>query len=240
MSTKPRYTLECANDRDWYNEHYRVIQRQTPHYYLYTLEEVAQALPPGGKLLELGVGQGHGLRLLVARYGFPQENIHAVDQSQVAIDFLRGHLPRAHLEARSIYDLEFPPESFDVILFMATIEHLEEPLKALRLIYAALKPGGTVFMNFPNYLHLPWWAVRILAEKLNHPNWIVLQPIDRIYTVFGVRRMFASAGFRYERCTGSVYFPPVLYQYEPAAVTRFLNRLRLGWLSFQPVLKFRK
>jgi 2-polyprenyl-3-methyl-5-hydroxy-6-metoxy-1,4-benzoquinol methylase len=127
-----------------------------------------------------------------------------------------------------------------VVLFMATIEHLEAPEQALKLIYHCTKKGGALYLTFPNYLNFPWLIVRILAEKLKKPNWIVLQPIDKIYSVFGINRLLAAGGFQLEKCIGTTYFPPILYKYEPVSVTRVLNRLRLHNLSFLPVLKYRK
>src|SRR6185369_10046564 len=101
--------------------------------------------------------------------------------------------------------------------------HLENPEKPLSNIARILKPGGLLFVSFPNYLHLPWLLVRILAEKLNRPNWIVLQPVDKIYTVIGVIKMAKRAGFRFEKAIGSNYGPPVLYPLETDAITRGLN-----------------
>lgn len=103
-----------------------------------------------------------------------------------------------------------------------------------------LKPGGKLFLSFPNYVNFPWLIVRILAERLEKPNWIVLQPVDKIYTTTSVIRFCENAMLEYQECVGSNYFPPVLWRYESKSVTRLLNSLRLGRLSFHPVLQFEK
>jgi 2-polyprenyl-3-methyl-5-hydroxy-6-metoxy-1,4-benzoquinol methylase len=180
------------------------------------------------------------LRLLAKEGKLSEANIWGVDQSQTAVDLVKQHLPSARLEAGDIYDLKLPKQHFDVCLLMETIEHLEQPAPALRNILDVLVPGGLLYLSFPNYLHLPWWLVRILAEKLNRPNWIVLQPIDKIYTVFTVKRLLRAAGFEFERGIGSNFGPPVLYRWERPWMTRLGNALGLWWLSFHPVLKFRK
>src|SRR6185369_6211523 len=118
--------------------------------------------------------------------------------------------------------------------------HLENPEKPLSNIARILKPGGLLFVSFPNYLHLPWLLVRILAEKLNHPNWIVLQPVDKIYTVFGLITLFRKAGFDFRKGVGSNYGPPILYPLETDGLTRLLNGMRLWWVSFHPILVFQK
>lgn len=131
-------------------------------------------------------------------------------------------------------------EAFDACLLMETIEHLEEPDRPLANIRRILRPGGMLYVSFPNYLHVPWLLVRILAQKLDHPNWIVLQPVDKIYTVFGVAKLFHKAGFEFVKGIGANYGPPVLYPLETDGMTRLLNRFGLWRLSFHPILVFRK
>jgi hypothetical protein len=123
---------------------------------------------------------------------------------------------------------------------METIEHLEAPMVALPKIRDVIAPGGILYVSFPNYLSLPWLPVRILSEKLNKPNWVVLQPVDKIYTTFHVKKLAAAAGFRFEKGIGSGYGPPVLYRAEKEWMTKSLNALGLWQLSFHPILKFRK
>ena len=103
-----------------------------------------------------------------------------------------------------------------------------------------IAPGGRLFLSFPNFLHLPWLAVRLLSDLLHKPNWIVRQPVDRIHTIFSVIRLARRAGFRFEKGIGSNYGPPVLYPLEKEWVTNGLNALGLWWLSFHPILVFRK
>ncbi len=229
-----------AEEADWYNEFYRSIQTELPPWYRAMIPDLDRELSPQRTLLELGCGQGHVLRLLAKEGKLPPENIWGVDQSQTAVEFVKQHLPSAHVEAGDIYALNLPRQHFDVCLLMETIEHLEQPAPALRNIFEVLAPGGALYLSFPNYLHFPWLLVRILAEKLNRPNWIVLQPIDKVYTVFTVKRLLREAGFSFERGMGSNFGPPVFYRWERPWMTRFGNALGLWWLSFHPVLKFRK
>lgn len=236
----PPAAVALPPEAAWYDRHYQVVQPAMPPWYTFLLPDLLRQLRPDWRLLELGCGQGHVLRQLVADGRLAEANLYGIDQSQTAVDFLRARLPRANLEVMDLSRLEYPDATFDVALLMETIEHLADPLPALRGIARVLKPGGLLYLSFPNYLHLPWWGVRVLAEKLNHPNWVVLQPIDQIYTVFGVIRRLREAGFRFEQGAGSVYGPPILYQWEPAALTTLLNRLRLYWLSFHPILRFRR
>lgn len=240
MQTPPPENARRA-DAVWYDDFYQTKQVGLSPWYRFLLPELKKALEPNTKLVELGCGQAHVLRLLVAEKLLPEVNITGIDQSQTAVDSVRQQMPKARLMVGDIYDLrDLADDSFDICLLMETIEHLEKPEIPIANIHRILKKDGLLFVSFPNYLHLPWLVVRILAEKLNHPNWIVLQPVDKIYTVFGVIKLFRKGGFRFVKGVGSNYGPPVLYSLETDGMTRFLNRLRLWRLSLHPILVFRK
>lgn len=48
------------------------------------------------------------------------------------IEFLRG----------SIYEIPLPENAFDAVFSSAVLEHLQEPVLALKEILRVLKPGG--------------------------------------------------------------------------------------------------
>jgi 2-polyprenyl-3-methyl-5-hydroxy-6-metoxy-1,4-benzoquinol methylase len=228
-------------DAQWYNEFYKTKQTGLSPWYRFLLPELAKTLKKTSKLLELGCGQAHILRVLAREGMLLEESITGVDQSQVAVDFCGQQLPKARFLTGDIYDLSgLPAGAFDTCLLMETIEHIEKPEKPIANIFQVLKPGGLLYVSFPNFLHLPWLAVRILSEKLNRPNWIVLQPVDKIYTVFGVQSLFTKAGFRFVKGIGSNYGPPVLYPLETDGLTRLLNSIGLWRFSFHPILVFQK
>jgi 2-polyprenyl-3-methyl-5-hydroxy-6-metoxy-1,4-benzoquinol methylase len=229
-----------AKEAAWYDEYYKHVQTKMAPWYQYLLPDLLPELRADSRLIELGCGQGHILRLLTRHSAIKEENIFGIDQSSVAVEFTRKLLPKAHISTQDIYQMDFPRDSFHVCLLMETIEHLEAPMVALPKIRDVIAPGGILYVSFPNYLSLPWLPVRILSEKLNKPNWVVLQPVDKIYTTFHVKKLVAAAGFTFEKGIGSGYGPPVLYRAEKEWMTKSLNALGLWQLSFHPILKFRK
>ena len=228
-----------AREAEWYNQHYKARLDMGP-WYRFLIPELAKHLRTDSQLLELGCGQGQLLDYLSKNDLLPGKQLHAIDQSQTAVDVAKGHVPEADIKVGDIYDLQFASGSMDVCVMMETIEHLTEPQVALAGIHRVLAPGGKLFISFPNFLHLPWLAVRLLSDLFNKPNWIVRQPIDKIYTVFGVIRIVSRAGFHFQNAVGSNYGPPVFYPLETDRVTGFLNRLGLWWISFHPILIFGK
>lgn len=225
----------------WYDQHY---YRNTPlalgPWHRFLLTDLIHACSPEKRLIELGCGQAQVPRLLVETQKLLPENVYGVDQSGEAIKFAQQKLPQGRFRILDLYELDYPPDYFDICVMLETIEHLEKPEVVLKKVFHQLKPGALFYVSFPNYLHLPWWAVRLLAQWTNHPNWIVLQPVDKIYTVFGIRRLVGKAGFRFEKAIGSNYGPPVFYPWETDGLTVLLNRCHMWWWSFHPILKFRK
>ena len=229
-----------ANEAAWYDEFYQKEQASWDPWYKFAIPFLKQTLTPQTRLLELGCGQGHLLRHLGREKLLPEEHIYGMDQSRTAVDFVKRYLPGAHLDTGDIYRLEYPKGFFDVCLLMETIEHFEDPRPALAQILSVTAPGGCLLISFPNYFSPFWLPFRWLVQCINKPEWLVLQPIDKIYTVFQVIKIVRGAGFQFEQGIGSGYGPPYLYRFEKDWMTRGLNALGLWRLSFHPILVFRK
>jgi SAM-dependent methyltransferase len=128
----------------------------------------------------------------------------------------------------------------DVIVFCEVIEHVESPPAVLAELRRVLRDGGLLILSFPNFLNLPWLAVRILAEVLRKPNWIELQPRDRILTLFSVFRLIRVAGFRRVGMIGSVLEPPGVYHWRAKRGLPPITSRRWAFLSLHPVIAARK
>ena len=229
-----------SDDAIWYDEYYRKEQDQFAQWYRWLIPHLRERLKPDSTVIELGCGQGQLLRYLAREGLVPPQQIYGLEQSKTAVEFVHRWLPDAHIKVGDIYHMDYPPAAFDFALLMETIEHLNEPQRALQGIRSILKPGGLLYVSFPNFLHLPWLGVRLLSDILNKPQWIVRQPIDKIYIAPRVIRIVKQAGFQFIDAIGSNYGPPVIYSWEKDWMTRGLNRLGLWWLSFHPILVFRK
>jgi len=227
-------------DMDWYNKFYIREQVGLTSWYSFMLPELIKEIKKDSKILELGCGQSKGLRYLVENNYIYPSNAYGIDQSEEAVNFSKNKLPKSNFSQGDIYNLKFEPNKFDYIFLMEVIEHLENPSQALEEVSRILKPGGKLVLSFPNYINFPWLIVRILSEKLNKPNWIVLQPVDKIYGVNTIVNLCKKKGLKYEKCIGSNYFPPLLWKYEKKEITAFLNILGVSFFSFHPILFFKK
>jgi ubiquinone/menaquinone biosynthesis C-methylase UbiE len=104
-------------------------------------------LRPGMDLLDCGCGPGSitvGLARLVA-----PGNVRGVDiePSQIALASSRPRdagVASLGFEVASVYALPFPDETFDAVFMHALLQHLGDPLAAIREARRVLKPGGVI------------------------------------------------------------------------------------------------
>jgi SAM-dependent methyltransferase len=106
----------------------------------------------GGDVLELGAGSGLITRSLL-RGGLPCTRYVATDISEARLAGLR----RAPLDPRvSVLALDadrIPAEHcgrYDLVVMIALIEHLIDPIGAMRSVRETLRPGGFAYIDTPN------------------------------------------------------------------------------------------
>lgn len=120
-------------DIDWYNTFYQQVQPDFPSWYKLLLPNLIERLihNPNHKIVELGCGQSRLLKYLVDNNYVRAGNVFGVDQSDAAIKYSKKKLPQSHIIKSDIYSLSYKDNTFDSVLLMETIEHLENPLAGL-------------------------------------------------------------------------------------------------------------
>ncbi len=120
----------------------------------------AAGLARGARVLDAGCGGGF-LSNPLAAAGFA---VKGVDLSAGSLDAARSHAPAGARVEYAVGDalvLDEPDASYDAVLLMDILEHLEEPGRAVAEAARVLKPGGLLFFHTFNRTPAAW----LLAVK---------------------------------------------------------------------------
>ena len=113
------------------------------------LEIVANLVPEGSRVLDLGCGNGELLAYLQARrgctgYGIEIDDANVLACAQRGVDVIQLNLE----EGLAIFE----DRSFDVVLQLETLQHLRNTEKMLR---ETARVGRIGIVSFPNFAHWP-------------------------------------------------------------------------------------
>jgi len=132
-----------------------------------------------GAILDVGAGFGFFLEAC-ARWGLPATGLEG---SEYAVQKAKERCPSVDIRLHNLAaPWPFDQETFGVVLFNQTIEHLEPELAAwsLKESLRVLRPGGVLIVNSPCC-----WDAKARAET-SHIN---------LYTPSRLRREVLAAGF---------------------------------------------
>jgi len=156
----------------------------------------------GKKVLDVGCGMGAPASQLVQR-GFEVVGVDILKESINVAKFLFKH-PKLKFEVKDIIKQQYPAESFDTVLFLETIEHVDNPKMFLSEFHRILKPNGYLIISTPNAVSL-FSIVRQLLRGKKRLKAISSEPqntgthLDHIYAwdIFTLCRLLDRSGFKY-------------------------------------------
>lgn len=114
---------------------------------------VLDRLEPGMRVLDFGCGPG-SITVGLAEHVGTDGRVVGIDSSAAAIGMARtaaGDLPGLQFAVASVYNLPMNDESFDVAFGHQVLQHLADPVAALRDIQRVLRPGGLVGVRDADY-----------------------------------------------------------------------------------------
>lgn len=179
---------------------------------------------PAGRLLDIPSGPGYFARQ-AAEAGF--DSVCAeIDESLHLFDGLK------YVKADMAQRLPFEDSSFDYIVSIEGIEHIENQFLFLRECYRILKPGGQLYLTTPNASSLENRLGFLITGVHETPPGPIRDDLDSIYMshinlipFYRLETFLRFAGLKINRLTtyrmrkGSLVLYPLLY---------LLSRLRFG------------
>ncbi len=154
------------------------------------------------RVLDIGCGDG-SISLPLLR---PGRHLTLLDFSSSMTTIARSRVPRhlaASIEVRNedFTNAIFEEHSFDMIICMGVMAHVDSPDKLIQKIKRLLKPGGTVILEFTDAFHPASWlghsvnAIKRLAAPPKYP--VNLLSCNRVRALLGKHNFRPSSLFRY-------------------------------------------
>ena len=138
----------------------------------------AKYAAPGGTILDAGCGTGLNLRHLPA-------GSTGIDINPRNIEILQRRLPNHSVIEGDIETMPFANGSFGTVLCTEVLEHVPDPLAAIREFRRVLRPGGVLIGSVPARSAI--WKLRFLSSTCPHS-----EPFHNEYLPDEVRQMLSG------------------------------------------------
>lgn len=157
--------------------------RKEPYIRICRMNLVGKKYNEAFSILDLGCGSGYGIKVL--REFFPYSHIHGYDFSSNAINHCRKHLPGCSFKNFDIYSNEFP-QQYDVIFFIQTLEHLNNPYTIVKKVLNTAKNRLIVSVPYRDRMPDPHHINIFNEDSFDHiePAPKVLIDGQRVYYIF--------------------------------------------------------
>jgi SAM-dependent methyltransferase len=113
---------------------------------------------PGMSLLDVGCGPGT-LTVDLARLTDPGRVV-GVDVAESIVDQARRDAatnhPNVEFQTADVYELGFESDTFDIVHAHQVLQHLDDPVAALREMRRVCRPGGVVAVRDADYAAMAW------------------------------------------------------------------------------------
>lgn len=130
-------------DRYYPREYFENGRDMQSQYRRYSAEARYLADLKPGRLLDIGCAEGD-FPAFMRDHGW---DVAGFEASSAALNPHGVEIQHGQFPA----DCEFPDNAFDAVTAWAVVEHLHDPMAALRAIQKLLKPGGTLVFLVPNF-----------------------------------------------------------------------------------------
>lgn len=132
-------------DERWYNDDGHIIgllKAESRLKAIYVRDVFGrEGIASNAKVLDIGCGAG----LIANKLAADGYHMYGVDQSASSVNVATRHAPPGSMVeyvAGSAFELPYPDQSFDAVMLLDFLEHVDEPGRAIIEASRVLKPGG--------------------------------------------------------------------------------------------------
>ncbi len=115
-------------------------------------------LGPGLRILDVGCGPGALTADIAARA--PGCEMHGIDASAEVVTTAATDHPTIDFRTGDVYALTAPDDHYDIVHAHQVLQHLDDPVAALREMRRVTKPGGRVAVRDADYAGMTWTPER--------------------------------------------------------------------------------
>jgi ubiquinone/menaquinone biosynthesis C-methylase UbiE len=202
----------------------------------------------GRQVLDVGCGPGVLVPDMLSR-GFEFWGVDAAPNMIEECYKSFGDVVQAHFSLGNAVEIEFPPESFDVVICSGVIDHIRDYERAISEMLRVVRKDGTLLVAFPNlFSPWAWWrnfvfypALRVVRPLyfglLNRPQPPALSSLATMHSQRGVSKLIERNGG--EVCKVAYYnfnllLSPLdeLFPRTAVRLTERMEQLSTGWLRW--------
>lgn len=152
------YTTEIASDK---------LVSDNPIHQRLLKAYIAAKPMVGGKLMEVGCGEGRGVEVLLEKV----ESYLGLDKIEEVIISLKAKFPNVAFQQAVIPPFHnIASDTYDTVVSFQVIEHIKDDKLFLEEIYRVLKLGGKAIISTPNIRHTlsrnPWHIREYTSKEL--------------------------------------------------------------------------
>ena len=180
----PHITRPEDDFRGKYESHNPIMQALQRRFF-----RALTALIPAGLqgTLEVGCGEGYSTEKLVR--AFPGIVWQASDITSALVTLAQQRCPTVRFTVESIYDLQHPDASVDLVLALEVLEHLDRPAEALKELARVTRKWAIISVP-----HEPLWRIMNVARGTYLKGWGNTPGHINHWTPWGFRH-FVQQGF---------------------------------------------
>lgn len=162
----------------------RRMKHSTFRRYFERLESLVSHAKPPAKVLDVGCAAGFLLELAKERGYEP----YGVELSRVGAAMAEEAIGADRIYCGRLEDVDWPPETFDIVFLCDVLEHIPDPITALGILHRLTKPGGILFAVTPN--------VRSIPAKIMGKHWFNIREEHLFYLDESTaRQLLGRAGY---------------------------------------------